>query len=320
MIVVAEDLESNRNLLKLLLARDGYDVRTVPDGVAALELIAQETPDLVLTDVMMPRLDGIALCRQLKASAATRLIPVVIITALGSQEDRIAGIEAGADDFVTKPFNQTELRARIRSLVRLRQFTNELDSAEAVILSLALTVESRDTHTGGHCQRMAEYATAFGLYLGLSDDECAALRRGGYLHDVGKIGIPDAILLKPGLLSAEEYAVMKQHTTIGDSLCGNLNLLRPVRPVVRHHHERLDGSGYPDGLAGDAIPILAQIMGVVDVFDALTSERPYRAPLSDDEAYAELRSEVARGWRSAGLVEQFVTMHRRLKAQQLAHA
>jgi putative two-component system response regulator len=318
MIVIADDLASTRSLLQQILAIDGYDVRAVPDGAAALELVEQDIPDLILTDVMMPRLNGIELCRRVKGNPATRLIPVVIITSLTAPEERIAGIEAGADDFLTKPFNQPELRARVRSLMRLRRYTNDLDSAEATIMNMALTIEARDANTGGHCQRMARYATALGLHLGLPDDDCAALRRGGYLHDVGKVSVPDAILLKPGALSAAEFDVMKQHTTVGDRLCGNLNVLRTVRPIVRHHHERLDGSGYPDGLSGSAIPMLAQITGIVDVFDAVTTVRPYHKPKSDDQAYEQLRSEADRGWKSAELVEEFVDMHRKLKADARA--
>ena len=212
----------------------------------------------------------------MKKNDATRLTPVVLITALNEREGKIRWINSGADDFLTKPIDAHELKARVRSLVRLKRYTDDLDSAESVILSLALTIEARDTYTEGHCQRLAGYATALGARLNLNDEDMAALHRGGFLHDIGKVGISDAVLLKPARLSEREYEDVKRHTVIGDRLCGELRSLRQVRPIVRHHHERLDGSGYPDGLSGDAIPLLAQIMGVVDVYDAVTTARPYK--------------------------------------------
>jgi len=231
-----------------------------------------------------------------------------LVTSLSEREDRLAGINAGADDFLIKPIDPNELKARVRSLVHLKRFTDDLDSAESMILSLARTVEARDAHTSGHCERMASFAAAFGLALDLPTEDIAALHRGGYLHDVGKIGIPDAVLLKPGRLTPAEFEQVKRHTVIGDSLCGDLRLLRRVRPIVRHHHERLDGSGYPDGLAGDAIPLLAQITGIVDVFDALTSDRVYRKALSNAVACRVLLQETDRGWHRADLVARFVSL------------
>jgi putative two-component system response regulator len=230
------------------------------------------------------------------------------VTALQNSDDRIRGIEAGADDFLSKPFNAHELRARVRSLMRIKRYTDDLDSAESVIVSLALTIEARDWYTEGHCQRLARYASSLGTRLGLDDQDVAALMRGGFLHDIGKVGIPDAILLKTGPLSREEYEVMKQHTVIGDRLVGGLRSLRRVRPIVRHHHERLDGSGYPDGLRGDAVPLLAQIIGVVDVFDALTTERPYKRALSVERAYDELMGEANRGLHRRDLVDAFIAL------------
>ena len=244
------------------------------DGCEALERVRNDRPDLVLLDVMMPGLNGFEVCRTLKGDAATRLVPVVLVTALRHADDRVQGIEAGADDFITKPFNAHELRARVRSLIRIKRYTDDLESAESVIVSLALTIEARDRYTDGHCQRLASYGSAVGRHLGLAEDDITALVRGGFLHDIGKVGVPDAILLKAGRLTPPEYEVMKRHTAIGERLCGELRALRRVRPIVRHHHERLDGSGYPDGLRGDAIPLVAQIIGIVDVFDAITTSRP----------------------------------------------
>lgn len=309
-IVIADDMQPLLETLCETLALDGHEVFPAPDGEAAMALVHSESPDLVLTDVHMPSLNGIELCRRLKEDPATRLIPVMLLTGLDGRKERLAGIDAGADDFLTKPVNNSELRARVRSLVRLKRFTDELDSAEAIILSLALTVEARDKYTGGHCERMAAYAATLGNHLGLTTDEVGALRRGGYLHDVGKIAIPDAILQKPGPLTVDEFEIVKRHTTIGDKLCGNLRLLRMVRPIVRCHHERADGSGYPDGLGGEDIPLLAQIMSVVDVYDALTTDRPYRPALSAAEACATLEREAGRGWRRADLVREFTMLCR----------
>ena len=308
-VLAVDDGPANLALLQQLLTRDGYTVSTAVDGIEALERIAAEPPDIVLTDVVMPRCDGIRLCRELKSRPSTRLIPVVLITSLRGREERLLGIDAGADDFLLKPFDPHELRARVRSLVRLKRHTDDLDCAEAVILSLARTVEARDAYTEGHCQRLSIMASALGRRIGLGDADVEALQRGGILHDVGKIGIPDAILLKPGRLTDDEFETMKQHTLIGDRLCSELRLLRAVRPIVRHHHERLDGTGYPDGLRGSAVPLLAQIMGVVDVFDALTTARPYKRPHGVARAFEELTAEARRGWRDAALVDDLVALH-----------
>jgi putative two-component system response regulator len=304
-----DDVESNGRLMQRLLGRDGYKLRTARDGQEALEAVAREQPDVILMDVVMPRLDGFEACRRLKDDPATRLIPVVLVTALADTNSRIRGLEVGADDFISKPFNEPELRARVRSLLRIKRYVDDLDSAESVILSLALTIEARDTTTDGHCERLAGYAAALGRALGLDAQDITALRLGGFLHDIGKVGISDSILLKPGPLTTDEYAIMKQHTVIGDRLCGELRSLRRVRPIVRHHHERLDGSGYPDGLKGDAVPLLAQIMGVVDVYDALTTSRPYKEALPAERAGAMLRLEVERGWRDRMLVETFIGLN-----------
>ena len=307
-VLVVDDVAANVELLKTLLTREGYAVVTASDGEEALEMVASAHPDLVLMDVLMPKLSGYDVCERIKHNPATRLTPVVLITALHERERKIQGINAGADDFLTKPVDPHELRARVRSLVRLKRYTDDLDSAESVIMSLALVIEARDAYTDGHCQRLAAYATALGTALHLSEEEMAALFRGGYLHDVGKVGIPDAVLLKADRLNETEYGQIKAHPVIGDRLCGELRSLRQVRPIVRHHHERLDGSGYPDGLKGDAIPLLAQIMGIVDVFDAITTTRPYKAAATSERAYAELMQEVKRGWRRRDLVEAFIAL------------
>ena len=305
-ILVVDDLAANLRLLEHILGGQGYEVLTAGDGLEAQQIAERESPDLVLSDVRMPRCDGFDLCRALKTSAATRLTPVVLMTGAAEPDDRLRAIEAGANDIVNKPIDQPELNARVRSLMELKRYTDDLDSAETVLRSLALMIEARDAYTEGHCERLSRYAVDLGTRLGLAETDLQALSRGGYFHDIGKIGLPDSILLKPDKLSPAEFERMKTHTVVGDHLCGDLRVLHHVRPIVRHHHERLDGSGYPDGLAGDAIPLLAQLIGIVDVYDALTSTRAYRPALPRDTAIAELRQEVARGWRRGDLVEAFV--------------
>jgi putative two-component system response regulator len=307
-ILVFDDLHANLRLIARWLRADRFDVRTCDDPAGAVEAVLRQQPDAVLMDVRMPRHDGFGICRTLKQNPETRLIPVVLMTAANDPADRLEAIEAGADDFVTKPLHREELSARLRSLVRVKRYTDDLDRAEDVILSLALTIEARDAYTEGHCQRLAISAVTLGRALGLSAEDLAALRRGAFMHDLGKIAVPDSILLKRDSLTPSEYEAMKQHAVVGDRLCGELRSLRRVRGIVRHHHERLDGSGYPDGLRGADIPILAQIIGLVDVYDALTTDRPYRPALSPAAACEHLRQEAAAGWRRHDLVETFVRL------------
>jgi putative two-component system response regulator len=307
-ILVVDDHETNFNLFSRLLAVDNHVLDHAWSGDEALGVVQLQPPDIVLLDVMMPGLDGFATCRELKRNPLTRLIPVILITALDDSTSRIQGIEAGADDFLTKPCDPYELRGRVRSLLRIKRFTDELDSAESVIVSLALTIEARDLYTNGHCQRVSSYATALGEALDLHANDLAALERGGFLHDIGKIAIPDAILLKPGRLTPEELETVKQHTIIGDQLCAGLRSLARVRPIVRHHHERFDGGGYPDALRGSAIPLLAQIISIADIFDAATTERPYKAPVTFENAAQQLMGEAALGWRDRDLVDAFTRL------------
>lgn len=308
-VVVVDDTDVVAEVLRRHLVADGYTVEVASDGPSGLETIRRVAPDLVLLDVKMPGMDGFEVCRRLKSSPETRLTPVVLVTTLDAREDRIRGTEAGADDFLTKPIDVEQLRARLRSLLRVKHLTDDLDSADEVLLSLGRTVEARDPSTEGHCQRVATYSAAIGAELGLSPVEMQVLYRGSLIHDVGKIAVPDAILLKPGRLSADEFDVMKRHTTIGEKLCADFRALRSVRAIVRHHHERLDGSGYPDGLTGATIPLLAQIVGVADVLDALTTSRPYKPALSFAEGLEFLRREGARGLHDPVFVGILLALH-----------
>jgi putative two-component system response regulator len=305
-VLIADDRESIRSLFHRLLSADGHEVVLAPDGASALAAVHRHRPDVILLDVAMPLLDGLEVCRRLKADPATRLTPVVLVSGQTELADRINGIEAGADEFLSKPVHPHELRARVRSLSRVKQLIDALDSAEAAFVALALTIEARDPYTKGHCERLSLSAVGLGRVLGLGDDDLHALHRGGYLHDIGKVGIPDAILLKPGPLTPEETVLMRRHPEIGDTLCAPLQSLRTVRPIIRCHHERIDGSGYPAGLRGDEVPLLAQIVGIVDVYDALTSQRPYRAALVREQAAAHLVREVSLGRFNRVYVDAFL--------------
>jgi putative two-component system response regulator len=307
-VLVVDDEPGISTLLERLLTNKGYAVGIATDAPTALSAIVKNPPDVILMDVMMPGMDGFTLCKRLKGDPATRLTPVILITGLADQDTKIKGLAAGADDFLTKPVDTQELLARVGSLARLKRYTDDLDSAASIIMALAVMIEARDGYTEGHCHRIANHATALGRRIGLGQEELQALYRGGFLHDIGMLAIPDSVLRKEGRLDPEEYELVKSHTVIGDGLCRHLRSLNAVRPIVRHHHERFDGSGYPDGLRGDAIPIVAQIIGLVDAYDAITSVRPYQPTQSSDEAVATLRQQAVRGWRHPALVEHFAAI------------
>lgn len=313
-ILVVDDKIDTVLLLRELLTSRGYRVITASDADEALEVIESARPDLILLDVIMPGRSGYELCRELKGDPARRLIPVIMITGLTDREDRVRGIEAGADDFLSKPLYPEELFARVRSLLKLKEFTDELDSAEGVIFSLALGVEARDPYTGDHCARLARYASDLGKRLRLDYESIVALKRGGYLHDLGKVSIPDAILKKGTSLSADEWKIMRQHPVIGEQICAPMKSLRDVLPIIRHHHEHWDGSGYPDGLQGEQIPLLARALQVVDVYDALTTSRPYKPALSHAESEWTMREEAGAGLWDRRLVEEFFGMLRDQRA------
>ncbi len=304
-ILVADDSETSRELLLDLLTAQGYRVVYADDGDKALEVLASQPIAVALLDVMMPRRTGFAVCRAVKSRPETRLIPVVLVTGLTSTDDRIQGIEAGADDFLTKPVNKEELLARVRSLVRLKHFTDELESAETVLFSLAVSIEAKDPYTEGHCDRLSKYSVLLAGRLGLPEEQRVALRRGGIIHDIGKVAVPEQILLKPGPLTPEERKIMEQHPIVGERICAPLKSLRHVLPIIRHHHEKMDGSGYPDGLKGEQIPLTARVLQVVDVYDALTTQRPYKRAMSQVEALKTMDDEVKKGWWDPHIFGEF---------------
>jgi putative two-component system response regulator len=304
-ILVADDNEMNRELLADILIAEGYKVVCVEDGDQATHEINNRELDLVLLDVMMPGKTGIDVCQFIKSRPETRFIPVVLVTGLTSVDERIRGIRAGADEFLSKPVNSQELVARTRSLLRLKEYTDELENAETVLFSLALSIEAKDPFTKGHCDRLSAYSEALGHRLGLPQEQCVALRRAGVVHDVGKIGVPEHILLKNGPLTETEWAVMKEHPVTGERICSPLKSFRLVLPIIRHHHEKLDGSGYPDGLKGDRIPLTARILQITDIYDGLVTDRPYRKAMSHEDAIRTMRDEARRGWWDSKLIDQF---------------
>lgn len=304
-ILVADDHWPNRVLFEEMLTAAGYTVVTAADGAAALQLFKSLRPDLVLLDVMMPHLDGFEVCEKIKSDKETCLTPVIMVTALSDTQDRMAGIKAGADDFLTRPVDQSQLLARVRSLLKLKAHTDELEQAESVLFALARSIEEKDPYTQGHCSRLSDCASRLGQRMGLAADQITALSRAGIVHDIGKVAVPDAILLKPARLTEEEWKIMREHPVVGERICAPLKSFRLVLPIIRHHHEKLDGTGYPDGLKGEQIPITARILQVVDVYDALTTARPYKAALSATEALETMEQEITRGWWDANVFAEF---------------
>jgi len=307
-VLVVDDNPDTMMLMRELLSTRGYDVVAVGDAAQAAVDIHRETPDLILSDVVMPGKSGYELCRELKGNPDTRLIPFVLITGLSDREDKLQGIEAGADDFLNKPIFAEELFARVKSLLKLKEFTDELETAESVLCTLGRSVESRDPYTEGHCERLAHNAGSLGRHLGLEEESIIALRRGGFLHDLGKIAVPDEILKKGSNLTSEEWAVMKQHPITGENICRPLKSLRLVLPIIRHHHEHTDGSGYPDGLRKTEIPLLPRILQVVDVYDALRTARPYKPALTHEQSAITMREESRSGLWDEELVGEFFEM------------
>ena len=312
-ILVVEDEPHIREVLAGLLGALGYRLLMAVSAEQALDALNVVSPDLVLTDVHLGAMSGIELCARLKADPRYELMPVVILTAVGDLEARVAGLAAGADDFFTKPVEFVELRTRLAALLRVKMLLGQLERAEAVITTLALTIEARDPYTLGHCDRLSRYAVALGQALGLDHEMLRALRLGGYLHDLGKIAVPDGILLKPGPLDPMEQERIRAHPGAGSDLVLGLRSMELVRPIMRHHHEKWDGSGYPDGLKGAAIPLGARIISVVDVFDALHTERPYKAALPRSEAVSLLIRETDAGYWDPKVVETFLEILRQYK-------
>jgi len=287
-ILVAEDDTATRALLRAALERADYHVRDVDNGVSALEEIRRDPPDVALLDIGMPEMDGLEVTRAVRGARATALLPIILVTARGRLEDKVAGLDAGASDFVTKPFEPAELLARVRANLRLSSALSRLENTRDVLVALASAVDAKDPMTEHHCGRVAKLAISLAALAGLDEDEIEAVGYGAVLHDVGKIGITESVLMKPGALTDDERREMQRHPLIGASILEPLRLGKVVGPIVRGHHEHWNGAGYPDRLVGEQIPIGARIVSVADAYDAMMHDRPYRAALGADEARAEL--------------------------------
>jgi putative two-component system response regulator len=304
-ILVVDDNRTNALLLERVLSGEGHLVDVASDGQEALERIMHHPPDLILLDLDMPRIDGFEVCRRVKNEPATRLIPIIIITAQSAFDAKLKAWELGADDFITKPFQCLEVVARCRSLLRIKRLVEERDSAEAVVFAFARVVEAKSPYTHGHSERVAAFALALAAEVGLPEDQWDRLRKGALLHDIGKVSVPDAILDKPDTLTAAEFEIMKQHTVQGARIVESLRSVRDAIPMIRWHHERLDGRGYPDGLFGGSIPLPVRILSVADVYDSLSSARPYRGAIPHPQCLEILRRDSAGGGLDTDLVEAF---------------
>ena len=291
------------------LAQDGFAVTYVNDGRAAVDRLKHVPFDVAMLDHYLPGINGTEVCRLAKRDQSTRLLPLVLLVPdRGSLEERLEWIAAGVDQIVSIPIDLRELIAKLRVLARQKRYTDDLEHTASMMTALSTMIEARDRYTEGHCHRMANHAALLGKRIGLSGDEIHILRRGSFLHDIGMIAVPDAVLLKPSRLDPGERTLIQSHTVIGESFISNLRSLQPIRSIVRHHHERRDGSGYPDGLQGDDIPLSAQIVGLVDVFEAMTSPRPYQRTASPREALAILHRHAKQGWHSEHLVNELARM------------
>ncbi len=304
-VLVVDDHPLNLELVEACLLEVDCRVVTARSGPEALDIISRQTPDLVLLDVMMPGMDGYEVCQRLKATPQGRLLPVVMVTALGQIADRVRGLEVGADDFIVKPLERVELVARVRSLLRVRALYESLDDAQRTIFALARAVEAKESFNLSHTERVGFNARLLGVAAGLTGSLLEDLAWGGVIHDIGKIALPDSVLLKPGPLTSGEAEIMRTHVVIGEEIARPLRTAHDVLPIIRNHHERMDGTGYPDRLVGEAIPLSARIVAIADAYDALTSDRPYRRGLSHNDAVGALKAGAGSQW-DPELVKLFV--------------
>lgn len=295
-VLAVDDNAVNLELLSAYLGGTDCDLVLAHNGAEALDAIAAGRPDLVLLDVVMPGMDGFEVCRRIKSDPANRLLPVVLVTSLNTVEDRVRALQLGADDFLAKPIDRNELMARVVTLIKTKEIYDKLDDAEHVMAAFARMVEAKDGATEAHIERVARSARALGVAAGLSESTLDAIYFGGIVHDIGKIGVPDSVLLKPAALDEHETELMRRHVPIGVEIASKLRSASNVVPIIKHHHERFDGSGYPDGLTGTEIPQTARIVAICDAYDAMMSDRPYRRAMSSSDAIAELRRGAGTQW------------------------
>jgi putative two-component system response regulator len=308
-VLCVDDNPVNRDLVAASLADAGFRVSFAENGAEAVAIIDNDGIDVVLLDLLMPVMDGDETLRLLRADPNHEFLPVIVLTAHRGGSMRQEAIVAGADDFIAYPLNRLELITRIRSLLRIKDYHADLEQTHSVICALALALEAKDQYTRGHSQRVGDLARTFSLHLGMGNAAADRVRIAGLLHDIGKIAVPESLLNKQGPLTREEFLRVIDHPVIGEEMVRPLNTLAAILRMIRHHHERYDGRGYPDGLRGDAIPYEVRLLSIVDAYDALTSHRSYRpAPLSHTAALETLRREAAGGKWDPLMVERFTTM------------
>jgi putative two-component system response regulator len=307
-ILVVDDVPSNLELMEAIFLKEGYRVHTALEAESALQTFSHNHVDLAVLDVMMPGISGFDLCSRMKEIAGNRFFPVVLLTALTDRKNRIKGLQSGADDFISKPFDTTELIVKIKSLLRLKSLQEELDHSANIILTLAVAMEARDPYTKGHSTRVSKLSADFVSFLGLSEEEKEEMKKAGILHDIGKICLSESLLRKPGPLTREEVELIKQHTVLGEEICRPLVSMKKILPAIRCHHERWDGHGFPDGLSGNEIPLMARILSIVDTFDAMVSVRPYRDRRSTEHALSTMEEEKYEGQWDAELLGYFIAM------------
>jgi putative two-component system response regulator len=305
-VLVVDDDAAHRMLVSDILSSSKYRLVEAENGEEALRLLSNADFDVVLMDRTMPVMDGISTCRVIRERLGNHLLPIVMVTGTHSVDDLASSFEAGVSDFIRKPYSHVELRSRVDVAAQKKRLTDQLDNAEDLLFTLARMVEAKDTDTGDHCCRLAHSSVAFGRVLGLGENDLDALRRGGILHDIGKLGVPDSILLKTGPLTDNQWDVMRQHSAIGAHLCTSLKSMSKTLPIIRHHHERWDGGGYPDGLAGEDIPRLARIFQLCDIYDALAHARPYKDPFPLERIISIFEEEMNKSWRDPELTRVFI--------------
>lgn len=316
-LLVVDDEAMNRALLEAILrTQSRYELYLASDGEEATRIAKMGEIDLILLDTSLPGRDGYQVCRTLKTATATQRIPVILLADQASSADRSKGLQAGAEDVLSKPFHRAELLLRVGAQLRIKSLHDQLDEVELVILALSRVMEARDQYTQAHTERVAEYAVAIGNEIGLSEEDRRTLYRAALLHDIGKVGISELILNKPGALTAEEQRVLRQQTVLSAEICAPMRSSPQILPIIRHHHEHINGSGYPDHLVGEQIPLGARILAIADAYDAMTSQRPYRAALSPAKARSMLQAGAGQQW-DAHLVEIFIGVLARSSEQEL---
>lgn len=307
-VLVVDDIESNLELMEAVFQREGYTVRIALGADTALEICKNSLIDIAILDVMMPGINGFELCRKLKGRANKYFFPVILLTALNDRKSRITGLECGADDFISKPFDVLELLTKVRSLLKLKELHEELDHSENIIFSLVAAMEATDYYTKGHSTRVGTLAEEFGAFLGFPEKDLKILKKAGILHDIGKIGFSEKILKKPASLTEVEKNIIRKHPLIGESICRPLVSMQSVLPGIRSHHERWDGAGYPDALGGEDIPLIARMLGILDSFDAMVSARPYRDEKTTEHVLTIMEKEQYSGQWDPELTGLFLQM------------